>query len=318
MPAPFDLRRLDVPVVQAGMGTVARHELAAAVSEAGGLGTIAGARAPIAAELDHARRLTGRPIAVNLLLPFVRPGDVEAAAAADVIVTFWGVPRRLAATTWIHQCGSVDEAKAAAAAGADGVIAQGVEAGGHVRGTTPALDLLEQVRRAVNIPVLVAGGIVDVEGVREALEAGAAAAVVGTRFLLSAECRAHQEYKKRCIEASETVLTEFFGLGWPDAPHRVIPNVVTRRWVGSDARGPRWIRTGNRIASHLANMMPAAAQDRAVATQLPPWLPFAVPQPPTDDAPAALVDGRPLYAGASVGRITDIRPAAELVRLLTP
>jgi NAD(P)H-dependent flavin oxidoreductase YrpB (nitropropane dioxygenase family) len=318
MPAGFDLRRLDVPIVQAGMGTVARHELAAAVSEAGGLGTIAGARAPIAAELAAARRRTGRPIAVNLLLPFVRRGDVEAAAAADVIVTFWGVPRRLAPTTWIHQCGSVDEAKAAAAAGADGVIAQGVEAGGHVRGTTPALELLEQVRREVNIPVLVAGGIVDVQGVREALEAGAAAAVVGTRFLLSEECRAHPEYKKRCLEASETVLTELFGLGWPDAPHRVIPNVATRRWLGSDPRGPYWIRIGNRITSHLANLMPVAAQDRAVATQLPSWLPFAVAQPPTDDGPATLVDGRPLYAGANVGRITDISAAAELVRLLTP
>ncbi|OBK27444.1 hypothetical protein A5634_23370 [Mycobacterium asiaticum] len=89
MPIAFDLRSLDVPIAQAGMGTIAGHELAAAVSEAGGLGTIAGARAPIAAEVAAARRLTGRPIAVNLLLPFVRRGDVEAAAAADVIVTFW-------------------------------------------------------------------------------------------------------------------------------------------------------------------------------------------------------------------------------------
>lgn len=318
MPAVLDLRRMDVPVVQAGMGTVAGHELAAAVSEAGGLGTIAGARAPIAAELAAARRLTGRPVAVNLLLPFVRPGDVEAAAAADVIVTFWGVPRRIAATTWIHQCGSVAEAKAAAAAGADAVIAQGVEAGGHVRGTTPALELLDQVRRAVDIPVLAAGGIVDDEGVREALDAGAAAAVVGTRFLLSAECRAHPAYKKRCLEASETVLTELFGLGWPDAPHRVIPNEATRRWLGDDARGPRWIRAANRMMSHLANAMPVTAQDRAVRAQLPWWLPFPIAQPPTADGPAELVEGRPLYAGANVGRIHDIRGAAELVRLLTP
>jgi nitronate monooxygenase len=90
MPAALDVRSLDAPIVQAGMGAVARHELAAAVSEAGGLGTIAGARAPIAAEIAAARRLTGRPIAVNLLLPFVRSGDAEASAAADVIVTFWG------------------------------------------------------------------------------------------------------------------------------------------------------------------------------------------------------------------------------------
>src|SRR5439155_2674499 len=125
-----------------------------------------------ASELAAARGLTGRPVAVNLLLPFLQPGDAEQAAAADVIVTFWGEPRRLVATTWIHQCGSVAEAKAAAAAGADAVIAQGVEAGGHVRGTTPALELVERIRAAVNIPVLMAGGIVDKAGVSAALDAG--------------------------------------------------------------------------------------------------------------------------------------------------
>jgi nitronate monooxygenase len=317
MPAVFDLRRLDAPVVQAGMGTVAGHELAAAVSQAGGLGTIAGVRAEIAAELAAARRLTGRPIAVNLLLPFLRPRDVQAAAAADVIVTFWGSPRRLAATTWIHQCGSVDEAKAAAAAGADAVIAQGVEAGGHVRGTIPALQLLDQVRTAVKIPVLVAGGIVDAHGVREVLDAGAVAAVVGTRFLLSDESHAHPEYKKRCLDARETVLTELFGLGWPDAPHRVIPNGATRRWLRRDDRGPRWIRTGNRITTHLTKLVPAAAQDRALNAHFG-WLPVLVAQPPTDDGPSSVVDGRPLYAGANVSRIADIRSAAELVTLLTP
>ena len=313
----LDLRRLDVPVVQAGMGAVAGFELAAAVSEAGGLGTIAGARAAIAAEVAAARRLTGRPIAVNLLLPFVRPGDVEAAAAADVIVTFWGVPRRLAATTWIHQCGSVDEAKAAAEAGADAVIAQGVEAGGHVRGTTPALELLDKVRAAVKIPVLVAGGIVDVQGVREALDAGAVAAVVGTRFLLSEESHAHPEYKKRCLDARETVLTELFGLGWPDAPHRVVPNVATRRWLRRGDRGPLWIRTGNRITTRLTTRMPVATQNRALKAHLP-WLPFLVAQPPTEDGPEDLVDCRPLYAGANVGRILDVPTAAKLVNLLTP
>jgi nitronate monooxygenase len=317
MAAVLDLRRLDVPVVQAGMGTIAVHELAAAVSEAGGLGTIAGARADIATEVAAARGLTGQPIAVNLLLPFVRPGDIEAAAAADVIVTFWGVPRRLAATTWIHQCGSVEEARAAATAGADAVIAQGVEAGGHVRGTVPALELLEQIRAAVTIPVLMAGGIVDAGGVEEALDAGAVAAVVGTRFLLSEESHAHPEYKKRCLEAHETVLTELFGLGWPDAPHRVIPNAATRRWLAGDKRGPRWIRTANRVTTRLANLMPESAQNHAVRTQLP-GLPLLMAQPPTDDGPAAVVENRPLYAGTNVGRITDIRPAAELVSLLAP
>jgi nitronate monooxygenase len=315
--AVVDLRNLESPVVQAGMGGIARHELAAAVSEAGGLGTIGGVRAPIATEIAAARRLTGRPIAVNLLLPFLRPGDAEAAAAAEVVVTFWGDPRRLAATTWIHQCGSVAEAKAAAAAGADAVIAQGVEAGGHVRGAMAMLELLERVRATVNIPVLAAGGIVDAGDVQAALDAGAVAAVVGTRFLLSDESRAHPGYKQRCLDSAETVLTELFGLGWPDAPHRVIPNAATRRWLRGDPRGPGWIRTANRFAAPLAARIPALAQDRAIRTQRPSQ-PFLGPQPPTDDGPVNLLDSGPLYAGVNVGRITDVRPAAELVKALTP
>lgn len=304
-------------MVQAGMGAVARHELAAAVSAAGGLGTIAGARAPIARELAAARRLTDRPVAVNLLLPFVRAADVEAAAGADAIVTFWGVPRRLATNLWIHQCGSVPEAEAAAAAGADAVIAQGVEAGGHVRGTTPALDLLERVRAAVKIPVLVAGGIVDAEGVRTALDAGAVAAVAGTRFLLSEECRAHPEYKHRCLEADTTILTELFGLGWPSASHRVIPNAATRRWVRDDGRVPGLIRMAHRLTRPLVGHLPDAAQARALRSQRPSH-PLLSPQPPTDDGPENLLDAGPLYAGARVDRLTDIRPAAELVAALTP
>src|SRR5579884_1959256 len=299
------------------MGAVARHELAAAVSEAGGLGTIAGARAPIAAELAAARRLTGRPIAVNLLLPFVGPGDAEAAAAADVVVTFWGRPRRLAAGPWAHQCGSVDEARAAEAAGADAVIAQGVEAGGHVRGREPLLDLLERVRAAVRIPVLAAGGMVAREDVMAVLEAGAAAAVLGTRFLLSEESRAHPEYKRRCQQADRTVLTELFGLGWPGAPHRVIPNAATERWLGDGEACPAWIARAQRITAPLARRLPRSWERRALAGQRVA-LPLLSPQPPTDTGPAGLLDSGPLYAGAAVARVDDVRPAAELVRALAP
>jgi NAD(P)H-dependent flavin oxidoreductase YrpB (nitropropane dioxygenase family) len=311
-----DFHRLQTPIVQAGMGAVARHELAAAVSEAGGLGTIGGARAPIAKELTAARRLTSRPVAVNLVLPLLRPGDVQAAASAEAIVTFWGEPRRLAGATWIHQCGSVQEAKAAEAAGADAVIAQGVEAGGHVRGTTPVLELVERVRAAVKIPVLAAGGIVDRSGVGEALAAGAVAAVLGTRFLLSEESRAHPEYKRRCLEADGTLLTELFGLGWP-APHRVIPNAATRRWLRRDPRGPGWIRLGNRLASPLVMRLPEGLQDRGLAIQRPS-LPFLAPPMAVDDGPLSLLDSGPLYAGANVTRIEDIRPAAQIVNDLTP
>ena len=140
---------IELPVVQAGMGGgTSTHELAAAVSEAGGLGTI-GILDPamLRTEIAAARRLTAKPIAVNLLLPFARPGHWKAAAEADVVVTFWGRPVRRTARAWLHQCGSVEEALAAQRAGADAVIAQGVEAGGHVRGSVAAIELLRRIGR---------------------------------------------------------------------------------------------------------------------------------------------------------------------------
>src|SRR3954447_24645745 len=191
MPPLLERLGLELPIVQAGMGGgLSRHELAAAVSEAGGLGTI-GLLDPgdLTAEIRAARERTDKPVAVNLLLPLARGPHFDAAREADVLVTFWGTPKRRIDRVWIHQCGSVDEARAAHAAGADGVIAQGVEAGGHVRGTTPALELLERTRAALpeGFPVLMAGGIADAPDVSEALEAGAAAAVLGTRYLLTEE-----------------------------------------------------------------------------------------------------------------------------------
>jgi len=212
-------------------GGISRHELAVAVSDAGGLGTIAvlGPEA-IEGELAAARTLTDRPIAVNLLLPFAEPSWFEAAEAADVVITFWGEPERHTGGTWIHQCGSAAEAQAAHSAGADAVIVQGVEAGGHVRGSEPVLELLERVKAVLppDFPLLLAGGIAERADVRQALEAGATAAVAGTRFLLSDESRAHPEYRRRLLDADETILTELFGLGWP-APHRVVPNAATER-----------------------------------------------------------------------------------------
>src|SRR5436305_9626910 len=121
-------------------GGIAGAMLAAAVSEAGGLGTIGIMGAPrLARELTRARGLTDRPLAINLLLPFTREEHWDVARKADAVVTFWGTPVRRSAGVWIHQCGSVAEAHAARAAGADAVIAQGGEAGGHVRGPVPAL-----------------------------------------------------------------------------------------------------------------------------------------------------------------------------------
>lgn len=162
---------MTVPVFQAGMGGgIAGADLAAAVSRAGGLGTIGILRAELLRrELGRARELTDRPVAVNLLLPFTRAEHWEVAREADAVVTFWGRPVRRTPGVWIHQCGSLGEAHAAHAAGADAVIAQGVEAGGHVRGGLPALHLLEQIRAALpDRPVLLAGAVADAGDVRGA------------------------------------------------------------------------------------------------------------------------------------------------------
>jgi NAD(P)H-dependent flavin oxidoreductase YrpB (nitropropane dioxygenase family) len=314
---------IQTPVVQAGMGGgLSRHELAAAVSEAGGLGTIAvnGADA-IDRELSAARKLTGRPLAVNLLLPFARRDWFEAASAADVVVTFWGSPKRRTGGTWLHQCGSVAEARAAESAGADAVIVQGVEAGGHVRGTTPALELLERVRAALpaGYPLLLAGGIAERADVSEALEAGAEGAVAGTRFLLSEESRAHPGYRERLLAADSTVLTELFGAGWPAAPHRVVRNAATEHHLGRrDPRGPWLNRALNRLTGGpAARYMPASVQGRIVRGQRPDSR-LLSPLGPIDDGPPTLVDAGPLYAGETVARIDSVQPAAELVAALTP
>jgi nitronate monooxygenase len=311
---------LAAPIVQAGMGGgLSRHELAAAVSEAGGLGTVAVAGAEaIERELAAARALTERPIAVNLLLPFARREWFEAAAAADVVVTFWGRPRRRTGGTWIHQCGSAAEAQAAHAAGADAAIVQGVEAGGHVRGELPALDLLGRVRAALpaDFPLLLAGGIADRGDVQRALDAGASAAVAGTRFLLSDESRAHPEYKHRLLDTDETILTELFGLAWP-APHRVVRNAATEHQLGENGEVPALNRALNRLSAPGARFTPASVQRRLIRAQRPDGR-LLTPQGPTDDGPENLLEAGPLYAGETIARIEETRSAAEIVTALTP
>ena len=309
---------VELPIVQAGMGGgLAAHELAAPVADAGGLGTI-GILGPdeLRAEIAAVRRATDGPLAVNLLLPFARPAHFEAASEADVVVTFWGRPKRRTAKAWMHQCGSVEEALVARAAGADAVIAQGVEAGGHVRGTTAAMELLARVRAALpgDYPVLAAGGVADAADVTARLEAGADAVVSGTRFLMSDECGAHPAYKERSREAGETILTELFGVGWP-AQHRVIPNEATARWLRGDPRGPGWLRGLHAATAPLASRVPVGVQIRMAASQRPSR-PLFGPAAATVGGPPSLVEAGPLYAGECIDRIDDIRPAGELVREL--
>src|SRR3954447_15695396 len=164
------------PIIGAGLGGgLSRARLTTAIADAGGLGQLGIMPPPLMeAELAAHRERSDGPVAVNLLLPFARRGHWEVADRADAVVTFWGDPRRRTSGVWVHQCGSVQEVKAAAEAGADGVIVQGVEAGGHVRGTTPGLELLERARAALrpSFPLWLAGCIAERGEVEDALAGG--------------------------------------------------------------------------------------------------------------------------------------------------
>lgn len=165
--------------------------------------------------------------------------------------------------------------------------------------------------------MLLAGGMATADDVRSALEAGADAAVLGTRYVLADESGASAGYRRRLAAARETVLTELFGAGWPRAQHRVVPNEATRRWLRNDRRGPRWIRAINTVTGPAVSRLPATLQERLVAVQAA-RSPLLSPQPPAAGTPDRLLDAGPLYAGESVARIATVGPAAELTRELAP
>jgi NAD(P)H-dependent flavin oxidoreductase YrpB (nitropropane dioxygenase family) len=160
--------------------------------------------------------------------------------------------------------------------------------------------------------VLVAGGIADAADVRAALDAGAEAAVLGTRFLMTPESRAREAYKQRLMESRETVRTELFGAGWPRAPHRVIWNEAAERWLTGDRRGPAWVRALQLAASPALSRVPLSQQYRLARWQRA-GRPLLGPLAPVEGGPPNLLDAGALYAGESVARIHDLRPAAALV-----
>jgi nitronate monooxygenase len=243
------------PIFSVGMGPVAGPELAAAVSNAGGCGVLGGVFKPapyLQQEMRRLRTLTDNPFGVNLILPLLQEGQIETCLAEGVplLVFFWGDPRPYVAeahrrdTKVFIQVGSVEEATAAAAAGVDAIIVQGIEAGGHVKSLTSLSTLVPAVVEAVKpVPVLAAGGIANGRGVVAALSLGAQAVSMGTRFLCSAEACATQAYKERVVRstAEDTVYTTLFDLGWPDAPHRVLRNTAFAEWeaAGRPASGQR-------------------------------------------------------------------------------
>ena len=229
-----DLFDIDVPVFLAGMGGVAYAEICAAVSEAGGFGTLGMAGVPpegIREQMREVRRRTDRPFGVDLLaaLPeqMMAAIDVIITGGASAFIAGLGVPEEVierchaADVKVMSMCGKVSHAVRAERAGCDAVVAQGTEAGGHT-GQVGGIALIPQVVDAVNIPVLAAGALVDGRGLTAALAFGAQGVWMGTRFIASHEAQAGEAYKKRITEvgSADTIVTRCYS----GKPMRVIGN----------------------------------------------------------------------------------------------
>jgi nitronate monooxygenase len=317
--------RLEHPVVQAGMGGgIAGGELAGTVSAAGALGTV-GILPPevMTRELARARELAqDNPVAANLLVPFTRRSHVEACAAAHVqaVVLHGGFSRQLveqlqsAGARVLETVGTPEEARRALADGADALVVQGIEAGGHLVGVEPALEALARILPiAGDKPVWLAGGIAERDDVRRALDAGAQAAVAGTRFLLTHQSGAHPAYKQAVLNADRTLETQLFGLGWP-MRHRVVPNAATERWCRPNQLVSPPLKLLQRLSSPLARL-PLSVASAPTKFQRAA-LPVYGPSPPTTGTADALVPVTALYAGETALRISDVIPASEAVSLL--
>jgi NAD(P)H-dependent flavin oxidoreductase YrpB (nitropropane dioxygenase family) len=306
---------MQYPIFSAGIGAAAGPELVAAVSNSGGcgiLGTASLSGKYVAQQIDAVRALTARTFGVNIVLPLLRKGQFEACLerAVPLLVLFWGDPSpyveaaHSAGTKVFVQVGSVSEALDAVAAGVDGIIAQGFEAGGHVRGTTSLSVLVPQVVDAVSpVPVIASGGIADGRGLVAALALGAEAVCMGTRFLASTEANAASEYKARVAGPGPkvTVCTELFDGGWEGAPHRVLRNEMLDAWerAGCPPSGSR-PREGASVGTMTSG-------GRIV--EIPAYSAY-VPE----RGASVSMDDAAMYAGECCSLISQVQPAAEIVR----
>jgi len=300
------------PIMQAPIGGAAGPELAASVCNAGALGSITvwATRPAQAGDLVRAAcAATAHPFAVNIRADLKQSAHVASAldCGAKLIHLFWGDPTPYAAA--VHDAGAkllatvadTDEAKQALDAGADILIAQGWEAGGHVRGTLTTFALVPTVvDLAGPVPVLAAGGIADGRGLAAALMLGAAGVAMGTRFVAAEESRAHVLYKEQIMHARQTeavYVDDLFHVGWPNAPHRVLRNSTVRAWEAAGRLAPG-MRSGE---DEVVGARPDGSTIRR----------YSAPHPVV--GMTGELEAFALYAGQSVERVNDILPAAAIV-----
>ena len=241
-----ELLGIEHPVIQGGMAWVAEHKLAAAVSNAGGLGLIGAASAPedvIRAEIRGAKELTDKPFGVNVMLMSPYADEVARVVVEEgvkVVTTGAGNPGKYMAM-WkeagikvIPVVASVALARMMEKAGADAVVAEGTESGGHI-GAATTMTLVPQVVDAVNIPVIAAGGIGDGRGIAAAMMLGAEAVQMGTRFCVAKECICHENYKNKIVKAKDidsTVTGRSHG-----HPIRCLRNPMSKEYLRLEKEG---------------------------------------------------------------------------------
>ncbi|WP_057940857.1 enoyl-[acyl-carrier-protein] reductase FabK [Acetomicrobium hydrogeniformans] len=291
-----ELLGLEYPIFQGGMAWVANADLAAAVSNGGGLGVIAAGNMPpelLDREIKRAKSMTDRPFAVNIMLmsPTAEAAiEVVAENRVPVVTTGAGSPGKVIerlkplGTIIIPVIASVAHAKRVEKQGADAVVAEGTEAGGHI-GELTTMVLVPQVADAVSIPVVAAGGIADGRGVVAAFALGAEGVQVGTRFVCAVESPAHEAYKRMIIEATDrsTVVTG----RTTGHPVRCIKNKLTRRFEEMEAAGVSL----EELEALGAGKLRAAVTDGDVE-----W--------------------GSVMAGQSAGLVKKVQPAAEIIKEL--
>ena len=307
---------IDLPIVQAPIGDGATPELVAAVAGAGALGMLAMSWTEpdaIRSVMQRTKALTPRPFGVNFVLEWDQRERLANCLeeGARIVSYFWsslapGSPyvdeAHAAGATVMLTVGSSDEAKRAVDAGVDVVVAQGLDAGGHVWGSVGTLSLVPAVVDAVApTPVIAAGGIGDGRGLAAVLALGAQAAWMGTRFIVADESGTHPEYRDRIVQAKETDAVwsrDVFDGGWPDAPVRTLDNSTLRGWrdAGSPAPGSR--PGEGEVIGHWSDGEAIERYDADL---------------PGSEASGDL-EAMANYAGQSAGVVRKRRPAADIVR----
>ena len=284
---------IEYPIIQGGMAWVAEHNLAAAVSEAGGLGLIGGANAPgevVREEIRKARELTKKPFGVNVMLLSPHADDVAKVVVEEgikVVTTGAGNPEKYmdmwkaAGVKVIPVVASVALARRMEKYGADAVVAEGMESGGHI-GMNTTMCLVPQVVDAVDIPVIAAGGIADGRGIAAAFMLGAEGVQLGTRFLATEECQISPKYKELVVKAKDT------------------DNQITGFYSGSPCRGIKTKYTKKLQAMEKAACPPEDFEAMTVGSLR-----------------KAVVDGNvdegSFLCGLIAGMVHDVKPCKEVI-----